>query len=149
MGFGTCSVMLLVTMKKKYDWLEFSLWVCVFHPRFLIHCDVNNRNSFTEMSSGASLVWYGCTIKNWNPNGRHPYEIHGKNKTEMLFGMKVSDLLKAWLALWMETRLMTPASHFLLEAPLPLPDPPVWCDVVTPFPIGRYAQHEERSQDVL
>lgn len=37
----------------------------------------------------------------------------------MLFGVKLSDLLKAWLALLMETRLMTPASLFLLEAPLP------------------------------
>lgn len=49
----------------------------------------------------------------------------------MLFGVKVSGLLKAWLALLMETRLMTPASHFLLEATLPLlPDPPVDCDAM-------------------
>jgi len=39
----------------------------------------------------------------------------------MLFGVKLSDLLEAWLALLMETRLMTPASLFLLEAPLPPP----------------------------
>lgn len=48
----------------------------------------------------------------------------------MLFGVKLSVLLKAWLALLMETRLMTPASLFLLEAPLPLPNPPVDCDAM-------------------
>ncbi len=53
-----------------------------------------------------------------------------KRETEMLFGVRLSDFLKAWLALLMDTRLMTPASLFLLEAPLPLPDPPVDCDAM-------------------
>lgn len=71
--------------------------------------------------------------------------------TEVLFGVKLSDLFKAWLAPLMETRLMTPASLFLLEAPLPRPDPPVDCDAMLwlHFPLEDNAQHEERSQDVL
>lgn len=137
-------------------WLVEILTMSVFHPNFLIHCDVN-RNFLIERFSGASLCQIYVKISlvrlkfklisKW----RHPYLSEIK-ETDMLFGVTLSDLLKAWLALLMETRLMTPASLFLLEAPLPPPPRPtsgLWCNVVTPFPIGRYAQHEERSQDVL
>ncbi len=90
------------------------------------------------VASGASLcqiylvilmVWLYDSVKIDNPTDDSLMKY--KKGTENPFGVKMSDLLKAWLALLlMETRLMTPASLFLLEAPLPLPDPPVDCDAM-------------------
>lgn len=58
-----------------------------------------------------------------------PNKYMAKNIRES-FELKLSNLVEAWLALSLKTRLMTPASLFLLEVPLPLPNPPVDCDAM-------------------
>lgn len=80
------------------------------------------------------VSWFTVMFVGIFPTGKFKGALNLKRKSENL----ETDSLT-------EARRMTPASRFLLEAPLPpRPTSGLCCDVVTPFPIGQCAQHEER-----
>ena len=112
------------------------LTLSVFHPNFLIHYDVD-KNIPTERSSGAhqpqiytiiSVLWLLELHMSWNLIGGHPQ----MNRLGQRRGKK-KGAFEVGLALSVQIRPMTHASLFLLEAPLPFPDPPVDCDAMLWF----------------
>lgn len=128
--------------------------ISVLHPNLQIYFDVNRKlwrdpEELARARSVYRLCWYGFPIIFTEiPMEDIPNKYMAKNIRD---SFQVSNLLEAWLVLLTENQANDSCFTFPPRGTPPSPQPTsgLWCNVVIPFPIGRYAQHEERSQDVL